>query len=341
MSNDLDSLLWPSSSLHQLLHLLTESGYGIHHDVWLEQPPDDLVRPGALQLGRWIERSAKMLGLDAQAIEANYGQLERCLLNTGVALIRVLGNPSMFLGVVGSKNGQLSLLHPQGHQVKVPVAQVKKRLAAKLIEHAVEHVQLVRDEAGLTGQQADRLLDSLVDHEEGNRAIRGIWQLKHRQQQSLSYYVRSRAFIIPMVQFVMVQVIAYGMALASWAIIGISLLNNSIDGSVIIAWLLALFSMIALSGVGDYIAGKLTINFGIKLKQTLIGKAIDMPANEIKQKGVGELVGQVLESEVLDSMGLKTLLQAVTMLVQLLMAVMVLIATGVNGLMHGLMIVFD
>jgi ABC-type transport system involved in cytochrome bd biosynthesis fused ATPase/permease subunit len=77
-------------------------------------PPHDLVRDGNEALGRWIEAAAGCLGLEAEPLEAPYGEAEQLVRNAGPALLLLNGLDRQTLGPAGWRRWVVAA--PQFHE---------------------------------------------------------------------------------------------------------------------------------------------------------------------------------------------------------------------------------
>src|SRR5437879_5841700 len=88
---NLDTLSWPASRLGEAMEALAHKSGLAPRPVKTPSPPNDLARNGNEALGRWIEAAAGCLGLEAEPLEAPYGEAEQLVRNAGPALLRLPG----------------------------------------------------------------------------------------------------------------------------------------------------------------------------------------------------------------------------------------------------------
>jgi ATP-binding cassette subfamily B protein len=79
--------------------------------------------------------------------------------------------------------------------------------------------------------------------------------------------------------------------------------------------------------------GELSIRIGVVLKQQLLKGALHLDPDAIRHQGVGELLGRVLESETIESLGLASSLLVLLSAIELIGAATIL-GAGAGGVLH-------
>ena len=128
------------------------------------------------------------------------------------------------------------------------------------------------------------------------------------------------------------------LVLASWAFIGSAALRGRVDEARIAAWALCLVSVIPLRLTSRWLEGTIAIAFGALLKQRLLSGAIAMDADDVRHRGLGETVGEVLETEALDRIAVTGGVLVVLAAVELLVAPVVLAWGAAASLQIALLI---
>src|SRR5262249_7506642 len=87
----------------------------------LPRPPDDLVQPGGLALGRWIEGAAGVLDLEAEPVESSYADIDKMLRGAGPAIVRFYGSGEpRFVALLGADRSFATLVGPDRRLGRVP-----------------------------------------------------------------------------------------------------------------------------------------------------------------------------------------------------------------------------
>ena len=101
-----------------------------------------------------------------------------------------------------------------------------------------------------------------------------------------------------------VQALGSALWIGSWWLLGRMSMTGRLDLGWLLAWLLLLLSTVpcrlALTAVG----GSFAIRAGALLKRRLLLGALALDHDEARRSGIGQLYGRVLESQVIELMGL-------------------------------------
>jgi ATP-binding cassette, subfamily B, bacterial len=110
--------------------------------------------------------------------------------------------------------------------------------------------------------------------------------------------------------------------LGSWACVGLGALTGRLDAGWLAAWTLALGSTVPLRAASTWLQGALALGFGGLLKQRLLVGAMALDPDQIRSKGTGEILSEVLETEVIGDLGASGGIATVLALLELLIAPM-------------------
>jgi ATP-binding cassette subfamily B protein len=100
----------------------------------------------------------------------------------------------------------------------------------------------------------------------------------------------------------------------------------------LVAWALILLTLVPFRVLSTWLQGVLAINGGILFKQRLLFGALRLRPEEIRHKGVGQFLGEVMESEAVESLALSVGFQGLTAAIELIAAEIVLL----QGLARGI-----
>ena len=96
----------------------------------------------------------------------------------------------------------------------------------------------------------------------------------------------------------------YVLLIVSWWLIGRAALSGHLDNGWLFAWALILLTLVPFRVLSTWLQGVLAINGGILFKQRLLFGALRLKPEEIRHKGVGQFLGEVMESEAVESLAL-------------------------------------
>jgi len=131
----------------------------------------------------------------------------------------------------------------------------------------------------------------------------------------------------------------YGLWIGSWWVLGRMALSGRLDFGWLVAWQLVLLTIIPFQLLSTHAGGVFAIRVGAILKRRLFFGALKVEPDEIRRLGIGQLLGQVIESELLESMALQGAFLCVTALIELTMAGAVF-AFGAQSLLHVMLLIF-
>ncbi len=125
----------------------------------------------------------------------------------------------------------------------------------------------------------------------------------------------------------------YVLEMAGWTLIGWGALSGQLDPGWLMAWVLILLSTVPLQLWGGWLQGILSIDLGALVKQRLLAGALKMKIDEVRQQGVGQLLGRVMESQAIDALALNGGFAVLVAVIELSLAAWVL-SLGAGGALH-------
>jgi ATP-binding cassette subfamily B protein len=120
--------------------------------------------------------------------------------------------------------------------------------------------------------------------------------------------------------------------------VGRAALQGRLDQGWLLAWALLLLTIVPLRLLETWLTGLIAIGGGGLLKQRLLYGALRLEPDEIRHLGVGQLLGRVIESEVVETLALSGGYLGLVALIELVLAAAVL-ALGAGGIFHSLLLV--
>jgi ATP-binding cassette subfamily B protein len=280
-------------------------------------------------LGRRLEAAADRLGLEAEPVESSYRDLESLLRRAAPAIFflpQVEG--ASLLALVKGGEQTLHLLDPAGAQMKVPIRVVRDALTAALVAARAPSVAGALKGAGLTGADAERARDALLREWIAGAPVGGCWLLRPGPAASVGAVARESGLGLLMAAFMLGHLGALVCNTLAWLLLGRGALGGRLDRGWLTAWLLLLFTALPLRVLSSWAGGLLAVRAGAALKRRLLAGAVSLVPEEIRHLGVGQLLGRVLESEVIEQTAFTGGLVALTALFDLLWAEVVLAISG-------------
>jgi ATP-binding cassette subfamily B protein len=314
---------WSASRLGEALTALAR------HEGLSSRPGRPPAPPGASstgpndQLGRWIETTADWLGFEAEPVEAPCAEVERCLAGPGLLRLPGLNEPR-FLVLLGGR-GRLSLLTPDYTVVRLAREEVRGALCQAVEAPHVEALDRLLTEAGLHGRRRGRAHQALLRERLSPARIDLGWVLRPTAPAA----GRLRGLLgILLGAHLGVSLLA----LLSWWVIGATSLHGRPEMSWLAAWSLLLLTLVPFRLLATFAGGLLSLRAGTVLKSRLLVGALRLGPDEVRQQGVGQLLGRVLESEVVVTLALTGGFLGLTAVLELVLAGVVLGAGAGSGL---------
>jgi len=108
--------------------------------------------------------------------------------------------------------------------------------------------------------------------------------------------------------------------ITSWWLIGRAALSGHLDHGWLLAWALILLTLVPFHVFGTWLQGFIAINGGLLFKQRLLFGTLRLRPEEIRHKGVGQFLGEVMESEAVELLAVTSGFQGLTAVIELIAA---------------------
>lgn len=323
MTPDLTALAW---SLGQLGHAFD----ALARNTGLAPQPVQI--PVCQQVGtgnesaqqEWIEATAQCFGLEAERVTASYDTVDQMLRRAGPAILLLPGNgEAKFLALLEGKKG-VSILAPNLAVVASSAAVIRAALLDPLEAPLMPEILPLIESAGIPARHRERVRAALLRERLYNRPIATLWTL--RTPAGASFWRQLRRAGLPgrMLALVAANAVEYALWILSWWLIGLGTLEGHFDRGWLLAWALLLLTIVPFRLLGSWLQGVLSIGAATLLKRRLLYGALRLTPEEIRRQGAGQFLGQVLESEAVESMALSGGFLAVISAVELGAALFVL-----------------
>jgi ATP-binding cassette subfamily B protein len=332
MTARIEDLVWPSNRLGEAILALSRAAGLPSRAVDLPVPPEQIAAPNGQALGPWIESAVGWLGLEAQAVEVAYAEVEQFVRSAGPAILQFPGRTVQFLVLLRSAGQTAFLLDPDLGIKEIPVESVRESLCRDLEGRMRPMLDRLLDAAGVPQRRRERVRQAVLS-ERVARPIRGGWLLRARPGASFWQQCRQRGVFRRAAMFLCAYTVAYGLWLLAWWTVGKGAFEGKLERGWLFAWALLLVTLIPFRLLASWIGGLLAIDIGGLLKQRLLAGALSLEPEEIRNQGAGQLLGRVMESEAVEALAIGGGLTGVTSVVDLGMAALVLSA-GAQGPGH-------
>jgi ATP-binding cassette subfamily B protein len=327
----MNDLLWPASRVGEALHALVAHALMRSAPALVPSPGEATANPEALS--EWIETAARTLGVEVQAAETLYADVDRHLPKVGPALVEIpfLDGPR-FLAILAGKS--LRVLGPDRQPHRVPVSDIRALLCGPMETPVLAEIQQILERAGILKDKQPAARSAILRERLSARRIRGIWIL--RLPPSADFWGQLRQVRVPqrLCALAGAHAIQYGLWILAWWVVGSNVLNPRADQSWLLLWALLLLTLVPFRVLITWLQGLIAIGAGARLKQRLFFGALRLEPDSIRQQGAGQLLGRVLESEAVEALALSGGFLAFVALIELVVSIFVL-AAGAGGLLQS------
>jgi ATP-binding cassette subfamily B protein len=325
MNRSILELTWPAAQLGEALEMAgLRAGLGAR-EAEVGAPPPRLLTGDSSALGGWIEAAASWLGLEAEPVETPYAEVERLIRTAGPALVRLPDQAeARFLVLLrGSRRSavllspELEAVHVEPEAVRAAMCQSQEAPLAKSIEQSLA-------EAGVPTRRQPRARQAVLRELLGEQRVGDCWLL--RPSGGAAFTVQAREAHLPRLLAVLLLAhgAAYALWLVSWWLLGGMALRGQLDRGWLLAWLLLLLTPIPFRLLSTSAGGLFAIQAGALLKRRLLFGAMRLDSDAVRHLGAGQLLGRVIESEVVEAAALEGGFVGLTAVIELALSGFVL-----------------
>jgi ATP-binding cassette subfamily B protein len=324
----LEAALWPLERLPEAVEALAVRAR-------TRQRARDLPRaPQAHDvgsIGRWMEAAAAGVGLEAEPVGASYPETRAMVrgLGPGIAMVPGATLPR-FAVALGARYGRLRLLAPDQSTAHVAVSELSRALCESVEKAALPEVERLLDRSGVRGASRDRTQAALLNLRLQQSRTEGAWVLRLPPGAQPSLQIGSVRLLRRLALLLALQFAEYSLWLLSWVVIGLGALRGRLDPGWMLAWALLRLTLVPLRMAATQVGGTIAIDAALQLKSRLLAGALRLLPEEIRREGVGQLLGRVLESEAVETVGITGALAGLSGLIELMLSAVVL-GLGAGG----------
>ena len=249
--------------------------------------------------------AAEALGLQADAVDAAFGEVDAFLRVAAPAIVRIdfPGNAGLVL-LARSRGRRLTVVGPDHRIVTIASDVLRRALVDPAAQPLVAESERLVGETEIGAASRPRVVRALVAERLRARRFEAGWLIRvpsnarFRDQLAVAG-VRRRLILLAAA-----HTVHYSFWILAWWLLGRAALKGHVDSAWLVAWTLALFTLIPLQLAALWIQGKLAIVAGSLLKQRLLAGALRLEPEEIRREGAGQLLGRVIESEAVGSLAI-------------------------------------
>ncbi len=313
-------LIWPVARVGEALHALAT------HARLRPCPLVDVDAPDESRLGPWIETLAAAAGVGVESVETTYADADRFLAAGAPALLR-LGAEGI-VALVKGKRDAVWILASDGASRKVPRATLRAALVDDLERPVRPDVDALLAAIDVPEGRRDVARAALLAERLSTAIVGDAWLVRTAEGADVRARLRRSRIPARIAALLAAHATEYGLWLVAWALLGRALLGGRLDAGWLVAWLLLLVTIVPLRALGTWLGSVVTIEAGGLLRRRLLAGALRLAPEEVRHRGVGQLLGQVLEADVIDALALGGGLLTMTATIELVVVFTVSVVAG-------------
>jgi ATP-binding cassette subfamily B protein len=306
------SLCWPALRAAEGLELLARAS-----GLPTKARPAGSAPEASLAEDR-VAAAAASLGLEVEAVDTSFGDVDAFLRSAGPAVVRVDSDAVMMLA--GSRGRKARLIGPDHRIRSIAIDVLRRALVDASAAPLVAESELLVAATGIRSSRRPRVVRALVAERLRPRRLQAGWLVRVPSSASFSRRLAAAGVRRRLILLALTHAAHYAFWIAAWGLLGRAALRGHLDSAWLRAWAMALFSLVPLQLAALWIQGKLAIDVGALLKQRLLAGALQLEPEEIRREGAGQLLGRVIESEAVGSLAIGGGFMALLAILELVLA---------------------
>ena len=286
------------------------------------------------EFARWMVWLGDRLGVEAEPVEATPGRLDELLRGAGPALLQFddAGDGRFFL-LLGTRFGKLQLLGPDLALHSCPLELLHDVLCAVHEAPLKADIDKLLEAAQVPSRRRQRVRSVIARERLAAKRIGGFWLFRLPPGAPFGRQLRQARLPRKLAVMMGLFALVYGLEMLGWSVIGDAALNGRLDLGWLAAWVLLMISIIPMRLLGGWFDAALAIDLSQLLKTRLLCGALRQDLEAVKERGVGQLLGRVMDAQAFEALALNGGLGALIAVVELALSGWVL-SMGAGGLSH-------
>jgi len=334
VTKSLDALVWLASDSARALGALAQVTHLEVRQADLPVAPPGLATCGPDDFHTWLVASAEWLGLDVERLGAMYVEFGAMLLSTGPALLKLPGEQTRLLALVGRRGRRLRLLAPDRTVHVRTLEEVRSALCEDLETRVATPVSAVLERMEVPPGEREKARRQLLQEMLRTARVERCWLIRCPPATPLARQARQAGLVGLGLLLLGTYALQGALVVAAWWLLGQILSRGDGASGWLVAWALALVTLVPLRLLSIVCSGRLTLVAGGLLRRHLLVGALAMDPEEIRLRGIGQLMGTTFESENLERATLSGVLLCSSALLDLCVAA-ALLAAGSGGWPHA------
>lgn len=327
-----DDLLWPVARLAEGFDALARAS-GL---------PAQVARIVALGAGdedttsRWLEAAAREMGLEAEPVVTTYRELDEMLAGLAPGILRIPAQPeARFVLLVGRGDRAVSAIARDHSVVALSLDALRAELCREPESAQRAWIDSVLDVASVAESRRERARAAILREQLRHHRISGAWVLRVPAGAPIKSQLRELRLGRRLALLFVLMLASHSMRSFSWWMLAKGAFGGRADHGWLVGWILALVAGLPFGIPAFWVIVRLAVDIAAMLKQRLMLGSLRIDPAEVRKRGIGQLLGLVLECEAVETIAVASSLTSLSALVDLLFAFVVL-ALGAAGVFHVL-----
>ena len=358
--------LWPVARLGEALtQLAHHAGLTEQSNATLPVMPETQMGLNRAALAAAVEQMADQLGIETEAVYANYDEVDAFVQRVAPALLWLPSDETerqgdqattladlppapLLSSAAKTQGGVLVLLQGRRRRVAllmpdltiqwVTAATVRDWLCQTTVTRHQATLTPLLDRLGLQGKARTQTQRALLQQQIGNQRIANGWIVRLSPGAPVWQQFQQAQLQRPLLQLLGSYLVQLGLTALTWWTIGASALQGHFSWVWLWAWALLLFTAIPFRLLTERAQQTLSETLGLLSKQRLLYGILRLQPEQIRHQGAGQFFGQVMEADSLDNLALGGGLGAMLALLQAGMAFAFLRLAAPLWILPGLLV---
>ena len=318
-----EAALWPIATLGEALEALA-----LRHDLLPRSEIERAVPPlpdANADLPQWLTQAGALLGIEALPVSAAVRELPAFLRHGGPALVRLVSQgEACFLAIDGAQRGQPVALCRDGRCLRLDAQAVADLIAEPQAAALRPEVSRVLEAANIPKARRAKVGRAMIGARISASPVEGMVLLRLPAHAAFLRQFHSAGLHWRLLQITGLFTLLYGADLWGWSLIGGATLSGSLDWGWLAAWSLLAFTLLPVQLLAGWSEAVFAFETGRLIKSRLLAGALAIPADLVQRRGVGEMIGQIMESQALEGLALGGAFAVLVGLIELVLAGLVL-----------------
>jgi ATP-binding cassette subfamily B protein len=340
--NHLSHLIWPISQAAKALGALATARGLPHTEMTLPIFSGPINAEDQHIFARWFNLAVERLNLEVEPLSARYAEVAMVLGQASPALLHIARTDEQpgLLAILKADKQMLTLIGPDQRHYRLPLANVQEALCASVEAPLVPSIEQFLDTIDVAPRRRAQVRSTLLRERLSQTDVLTGWLL--RLPPTASLWEQARIARLPRLTAGMLgaHIVQYILWLWSWWILSSSVVDGHMDTGWVQAWVLVLLTMVPLRMLSAWCQGEITVRGGALLKQRLLAGCLRLPSEQVRQHGVGKMLGTAIEAEMIEVLALSGGLMSLVAMTELLILMGALILQPENALLALLLAIW-